>query len=171
MRGVLRIAALAVATAIVPGVSALGAGLEAGKRELSFSGTFESMSGSGNMLQLTAELGFLLTEHDEVGPTVALYHSSVGSDSFTGGSFGAFYRYNFVTKVPAQVPFLGFRFERALGGYDLFRDRAEADAGVRLLPVPAVAVNVTAFYRRSTSQYAGAAQNSTGVALGVSFFF
>ncbi len=116
MRGVLRLAAVGVAAAVVSGVSARGAALEAGKREAAFSGTFESVSGSGNMLQLTAELGFLLTEHDEVGPTVALYHSSVGSDSFTGGSFGA-------------------------------------------------------FYRRSTSQYVGAAQNSTGVALGISFFF
>ena len=108
MRGVLPIAAVGVAVAVVSGVSARGAELEAGKRELSVSGTFESVSGSGSALQLTAELGFLLTEHDEVGPTFALYHSSVGSDSFTGGSFGAFYRYNFVTKVPAQVPFLGF---------------------------------------------------------------
>ncbi|MDD5563044.1 MAG: hypothetical protein PHQ91_04960 [Thermoanaerobaculaceae bacterium] len=170
MRGVVRIAAFAVAAAIVSGVPALGAGLEAGTRELSFSGTFESVSGSGNMLQLTAELGFMLTEHDEVGPTLGLYQFSVGSDSLTGGSFGAFYRYNFVTKAPAQVPFVGFRFERALGDYDLFRDRAEADAGVRLLPVPSVAVNITAFYRRSTSQYAGAARNSAGMALGISFF-
>ncbi len=171
MRGVLRIAAFAVATAIVPGVPAFGAGLEAGKREAAFSGTFESASGSGNMLQLTAELGFLLTEHDEVGPTFALYQFSVGSDSLTGGSLGAFYRYNFVTKAPAQVPFLGFRVERALGDYDLFRDRVEADAGVRLLPVPAVAVNITAFCRRSTSQRGDANQTSAGVSLGVSFFF
>ena len=171
MRGVLRIAAVAVAAAVVSGVSASGAELEAGTREAAFSGTFESVSGSGNMLQLTAELGFLLTEHDEVGPTFALYHSTIGSDAFTGGSLGAFYRHNFVTKVPAQVPFLGLRVERALGDCALFRDRAEADAGVRLLLVPAVAVNVTAFFRRSTSQHVGAAQNSTGVALGISFFF
>jgi len=45
---------------------------------------------------------------------------------------------------------------------------AELEAGKR---EAAFSGNITAFYRRSTSQYVGAAQNSTGVALGISFFF
>lgn len=171
MRGVLRIAEVGVAAAVVSEVSASGAELEAGKREAAFSGTFESVSGSGSTLQLTAELGFLLTKHHEVGPTVTLYQASGGWSWFASGSLGAFYRYNFVAKDSRQVPFLGFRLERALGDYDLFRDRLEADAGIRLLPSPAVSVNVTGFYRRNTGQRWGANQNSAGVALGISFFF
>ena len=53
----------------------------------------------------------------------------------------------------------------------LFRDRMEADAGIRLLPAPAVSMNITGFYRWNTGQSVGANQNSDGVAVGVSFFF
>jgi hypothetical protein len=172
MRTVLDIVAVGVVAMVVSAVPARCAELEAGAHEASFSGTFESAQGSGSALQITGDLGFLLTRHHEVGPTASLYQVGGGGWSTqTGGSAGAFYRYNFATKAPKQVPFLGFRIQRALGDYDLFRDQFEADAGIRFLPVPAVSVNVTGFYRRNSGGWEGANRSSGGVTVGISFFY
>lgn len=172
MRTLLDVVAAGLVAAVVSAVPARCAELEAGTREASFSGTFETAQGSGNTLQVTGDLGFLLTRHHELGAMVSLYQVGGGGwTTQTGGSAGAFYRYSFATKAARQVPFLGFRIQRALGDYDLFRDQFEADVGIRFLPVAAVSVNVTAFCRRNSGGWESANRSSGGVAVGISFFY
>lgn len=182
MRMLKLIGALVLTLAAVPASQA--AELTAGEKELELSGSWSDTDEIGSIVDLDLLLGFMLTDHHEIGPVVSYLaadpdeDSSVVNDLFENdqGFAGAFYRYNFSGN--GVTPYFGGSAAFPFGDVEDFVDWAVGvEAGLRVMPGERASVNFEVFYDRLIlGEPPGGGPDlddadQWGVAAGISIFF
>ncbi|MFI5167941.1 MAG: hypothetical protein ACHQQS_15135 [Thermoanaerobaculales bacterium] len=127
----------------------------------------------GNGITLSGRVGYLLTQHHEIGPIGSFIYSNPNQGvTYHGGIGGLFYRYNLSPYGRFVIPYAGLAYAYAFGdARQSERYVTEIEAGVRLMLSSSAAVNVGMVYERDRITYAQPdLQRTFAIVTGVSVF-
>ncbi|GEM_PF-2568967 len=163
---------LVIPVAVLFWGSAAAGSLEEGTYELQFDFSLVDTS-TGSHFAFAGGVGYLLTEHHQVGPVLSYTRDDPdGGATLDGFGLGGFYNYNFSTIADQLVPYAGVQLEYFGGDFgDLYDTGFQLYGGLRVMPGAHAAVNLKLFYDTKTGSGGVEDLDSTGVSAGLSIFF